>query len=64
MLDKAIKYKKEKRKQFRRSKVFDRTCRNNNSCPWCKNNRLYQYNKEQELMKDKLNEYFKEENNL
>ena len=39
-LDKAIKYKKEKRKEYKRSKQFDTSCRNHGSCPYCKNNRL------------------------
>ena len=34
-LDKAIEFGKEKRKQYRKSKAFDRTCRNHGSCPWC-----------------------------
>lgn len=62
MLDKSIKSGKEKRKSYRKSKRFDRTCRNNNSCSWCRSNRLYQHIKEQELINDKLNEYFMEYN--
>lgn len=40
-LHKAIKHKKEKRKEYTKSKSIDSTCRNHGSCPWCKNNRLY-----------------------
>ncbi len=41
MLNKAIYYKKEKRKEYRKSKVFDRTCRNHGSCGYCLSNRMY-----------------------
>ena len=39
-LDKAIKHKKEKRKRYYGSKVFDLTCRPHGGCPYCRNNRL------------------------
>jgi hypothetical protein len=45
-LDKAIEFGKEKRKQFRKSKAFDRTCRNHGKCPWCEGNRTFQARKE------------------
>ncbi len=41
-LDKAIKAGKEHRKPYRRSKAFDRSCRNHKSCPWCRGNRTIQ----------------------
>lgn len=47
-LDKAIQHKKEFRKQFRESKVFDRTCRNHGKCPYCESNRTIQAQKELE----------------
>jgi hypothetical protein len=50
-LDKAIKSKKEKRKPYRKSKAFDRTCRNHGSCNWCRDNRMIKY-KRQELLED------------
>lgn len=40
-LDKAIKYKKEKRAPYRGSKSFACSCRNHGSCSWCRRNRLY-----------------------
>lgn len=40
-LDKSIERGKERRKPYRGSKRFDRTCRNHGSCEWCKQNRLY-----------------------
>ena len=44
-LDKAIKYGKEKRKQYYGSAAFDHTCRNHGSCGYCRGNRLYKYKK-------------------
>jgi len=38
-LYKAIKYGKEKRKQYRGAKAFDHSCRNHGSCNYCSNNR-------------------------
>lgn len=40
-LEKAIKSGKEKRKPFVRSKSFDRHCRNNGACEWCRGNRTH-----------------------
>ena len=40
-LDKAILYGKEHRKPYRKSKRFDKTCRNHGSCPYCRDNRLH-----------------------
>lgn len=48
-LEKAIKYNKEKRKPYYKSKRFDKTCRNHGSCPYCKNNRLHKH-----ILKDKI----------
>ena len=47
-LNKAIKYKKEHRKQYRGAKAVDKSCRNHGSCAWCKENRLYK-NKKREI---------------
>ena len=41
MLDKAIEHGKEKRKPYRRSKRFDRSCRNNGGCPYCEEGRTH-----------------------
>lgn len=48
-LNKSIKYKKEKRESYRKSKAISKQCRNNGSCNWCKNNRLFK-NKRRSLM--------------
>jgi hypothetical protein len=39
-LDKAIKHKKEKRKEYFGGKAWDRSCRPGGSCPWCAGSRL------------------------
>ena len=42
-LDKAIKYGKEHRKPYRKSKAIDKTCRNHGGCPYCEQNRLHKF---------------------
>lgn len=42
-LDKAIAHGKEKRKQYRKTKIFDPSCRNHGSCKWCKENRKHKF---------------------
>lgn len=59
-LDKAIKYKKEKRKPYTGAKAVDRTCRNHGSCSWCEANRLYGSKKAKESADEALREYEKE----
>lgn len=39
--DKNYPNRKDQRKPYRRSKAFDRTCRNHGSCPYCKLGRLH-----------------------
>ena len=53
-LDKAIEHGKERRKPWRGSKNFDKTCRNHGGCDWCKGNRLYSTKKELERVKEQL----------
>lgn len=48
-LNKAIEYKKEKRKSYRKAKAVSKQCRNKGSCNWCKENRLFK-NKKRELV--------------
>lgn len=40
-LDQAIRHGKEKRRPYRRSEAFDRSCRPHGGCGYCQNNRLY-----------------------
>lgn len=56
-LEKAIKYGKEKRKPYRKSKRFDRTCRNNGSCPYCRNNRTFKNKRQAANKKEGIDEY-------
>jgi hypothetical protein len=53
-LDKGIESGKEKRKQYRKSKRFDSTCRNHGSCKYCENNRLHNDKKRKASAEDKL----------
>jgi hypothetical protein len=53
-LDKSIKSGKEKRKQYRKSKRFDSTCRNHGSCKYCENNRLHNDKKRKVSADEKL----------
>ena len=55
-LNKAIESGKEHRRQYRKAKAVDKTCRNNGSCFWCRDNRMYKYNK----VKEKADSYMEE----
>lgn len=55
-LDKAILHKKEHRKPYKGSKVFDVTCRNHGACSYCRDNRMYQQNKVEAAAKEQLRE--------
>ena len=57
MLDKAIQHGKEKRKPYRKSKRFDRTCRCHGSCPWCKENRTHSDEVRRRAAEEELEEY-------
>ena len=45
---------KERRTPYRGSKRFDCSCRNNGSCGYCRDNRLYNSKKKKEKTKDQL----------
>ena len=45
VIDKAIKYKKEKRKPYTKAKAVDKSCRNHGNCKWCEDNRTYKNRK-------------------
>lgn len=57
MLDKAIKYGKEHRKPYQRSKAFDRSCRNHGNCGYCRNNRTFNNSRRELLAKEEIKEY-------
>jgi hypothetical protein len=40
-LEKAIRYGKEKRKNYYGSEAFDHSCRPHGGCPYCENNRKF-----------------------
>ena len=40
-LNKAIKHRKEHRKEYHGAKAIDKTCRNHGSCSWCEGDRRY-----------------------
>lgn len=41
--------RKDHRKPYRKSKAYDRSCRNHGSCPWCLGNRQYSNKKRQSM---------------
>ena len=51
---KAIEHKKEKRKQYRGSKLFDVSCRNHGTCEWCQRNRHHKNKVREEAAKEEL----------
>ena len=55
-LEKAIEHGKDRRKPYRKSKAFDRTCRNHGSCSWCEQNRLRSSLVLEEKLKDEAKE--------
>lgn len=59
-LDKAIKHKKERRKQYYGAKAYDATCRNHGSCSFCRSNRQYQYLKYKYALDYELNDFLVE----
>lgn len=56
-LNKAIKSGKEKRKEYRRSKTFDSSCRNHGSCGYCEGNRTHFDKKARQAAEEEIEEY-------
>lgn len=56
-LDKAIEHGKEHRKEYRGSKVIDKTCRNHGGCEWCEENRKHKYLIKDIAMKERMKEF-------
>lgn len=56
-LDKAIIYKKERRKPYTRAKSVDKQCRNHGNCSYCLSNRLYKNIVRKEKSDEELNEF-------
>lgn len=53
-LEKAIYHGKEYRKPYKKSKAFDRTCRNHGSCPYCELGRKHNDRKRKLSIKEQL----------
>lgn len=53
--------RKDWRRPYRKSKAFDRSCRNHGSCAWCEGNRLYSYWKRSWLAEQQVIEWWKGE---
>ena len=49
--------RKDRRKPYRDSRRFDRTCRNHGSCPWCERRRLFERTKKERFAELDLKEY-------
>jgi hypothetical protein len=60
-LDKAIQHGKEKRKPYRDSRAFDRSCRNHGDCPYCAGKRQHKYKIAEQNAKDAINVYYQDE---
>jgi hypothetical protein len=60
-LDKAIKHGKEKRKPYRKSKRFDRSCRCHGGCPYCESDRLKQDRRDRKAAEEQVEEESYEE---
>jgi hypothetical protein len=56
-LDKAILHGKEKRRPYRGAKAFDASCRNHGSCPWCRDNRLFNNRRRKFAAEEKVREW-------
>lgn len=56
-LEKAIEHGKERRRQYRKSKAFDKTCRNHGDCPWCHEDRTHKNKIRQMAADEELKEW-------
>ena len=59
-LNKGIDSGKERRKQYRDSRLFDVTCRNHGSCGWCEKNRTHNARKAEYASLEALRTYLNE----
>lgn len=60
-LSKAIEHGKEHRKEYRGSKLIDKTCRNHGSCDWCYGNRMHSTRQREQQMDDQYEDYIDDE---
>ena len=61
-LEKSIKHYKERRKQYRGSSLFDRSCRPNGGCGWCEQNRTFQDKKARTVADEQVKELTRDDN--
>lgn len=54
--DKAILFKKTKRKPYRKSKAVSRRCRNHGGCSYCLQNRMHSDNIRKKAALDQVND--------
>jgi hypothetical protein len=52
--------RKDHRKPYYDSRDFDRSCRSNGGCPWCKENRLHANKLRAQEAEDEIEEYLSE----
>ena len=57
--EKAIKYGKEHRKEYRNWRAVDSWCRCHGGCPWCTGNRIHKFNKQKERARWEIKTYWK-----
>lgn len=46
-----------RRQPYRKSRRFDRTCRNHGSCPYCRGNRLYSARKAERAAQSEVKQW-------
>ena len=51
--------RKDRRKPYRKSKRFDRSCRNHGSCAYCRANRLWFDSRRREVADRELQDFLK-----
>lgn len=56
-LNKAIDHGKEHRKPYTGSKAIDKSCRNHGGCEWCAENRKHKYEKREDGIRFRIDEY-------
>ena len=49
--------KDNRRKYYRGSKRFDRSCRNHGRCPYCEQGRLHKRNIARQALEDRMEDY-------
>lgn len=63
-LDKAIKYKKEKRRPYYGAKAIDSWCRNHGRDDWAYSNRTHKNRKRLASVKDRLDNFIRRDEDI